>query len=63
MLSVPRTISHLVVREDAGDDDDSCQDNAEVQVVVGRLLHGRGLDEVCDKAKNGAKPEQHCEPT
>ena len=62
MLSLHRTISHLVVREDAGDDDDGCQDNAEVQVVVGRLLHGGGLDEVSDKAKNGTKPQQHCEP-
>ena len=63
MLSVPRTFFHLVVREDAGDDDDSRQDTAEVQVVVGRLLHGRGLDKVCHKAKNGAKPQQHCKPT
>ena len=44
------------LREDSGDDDDGGQDDAQIQVVIGRLLHGGGLDEVCDEAKDCPQP-------
>ena len=57
------SVFHLVVGEDAGDDDHSCQDNAEVQVVIRWLLHRRGLDEVGHEAEDGPQPQEHRKPT
>merc|ERR1719422_138525 len=48
----------LIVGEDTSDSDDSGQDDAQVQVVIWRLLVGGGLDTVGDEAENGSEPEQ-----
>ena len=52
----------LVVGEDAGDGDDSSEDNSEVEIVIWGLLVGRGLDTVGHEAEDGADPEQASEP-
>ena len=44
------------------DEDDCCEDDAEVEVVVRRLLEGAGLDAVREEAEDGAEPEQQREP-
>ena len=49
----------LVVGEDAGNNDDHGEDDAEVQVVIRRLLQRGGLDGVGEEAEEGAQPEQH----
>ena len=50
----------LVVREDSGDDNNCCEDDSKIQVVIRRLLHCCGLDEVGHEAEDSTKPEQHC---
>ena len=52
----------LVVGEDAGDGDDSSEDNSEVEIVIWGLLVGRGLDTVSHEAEDGSDPEQTSEP-
>lgn len=44
-------------------DDDCRQDNAKVEVIVGRLFNRAGLDGVGNEAENGANPEQQGETT
>ena len=51
----------LVVGEDAGDGDDSSEDNSEVEIVIWGLLVGRGLDTVGHEAEDGSDPEQTSE--
>ena len=42
-------------------EDNGCQDDPEVEVVIWRLLEGAGLDSVGEEAEDGAKPEQQRE--
>lgn len=53
----------MVVRENAGNDDDSGQYNAQIQIVVGRLFAGARLNRVGDEAEYGADPQQHRKAT
>ncbi len=52
----------MVVREDAGDDDDDGQDDAEVEVVVGRIFQFSRLESIGDEAQDGSGPEEKREP-
>ena len=42
---------------------DGCQDDAQVEIVIRRLLECAGLDAVGEEAEDGAQPEQQREPT
>ena len=55
-------LGFLVVGEDAGDGDDSSEDNSEVEIVIWRLLISRGLDTVGHEAEDSSDPEQTGEP-
>merc|ERR1719384_1086505 len=55
-------LGFLVVGEDAGDGDDSSEDNSEVEIVIWGLLVGRGLDTVSHETEDGSNPEQTSEP-
>lgn len=53
----------MVVREDAGHDNDGGKYNTQVKIVVGRLIAGTRLDGVGDEAQDGANPQQQREAT
>ena len=42
-------------------EDNGCQDDPEVEVVIRRLLEGAGLDSVGEEAEAGAEPEEQRE--
>ena len=51
-------LGFLVVGEDAGDGDDSSEDNSEVEVIIWGLLVCSCLDTIGKEAEDGSNPEQ-----
>ena len=45
----------------AGDDDDAHKNEAQIQIVGGRIFERKIINRVGDVAKAGADPKKHCE--
>ena len=58
-----RRFGFLIVRKDSSNDNNSCQYDTKVQVIIGGLFHGCCLNRVSDKTQHCAKPEKHGKPS